>query len=329
MMRALTLLATLTALSLLLTACGSDDANGDGDGEPSTSGVLTPLPEGIAATALSGGYPIYRDDETEVTAILGTPDLGVGRHRFGFVLTTPEGLVRLPVLTVESYRLPEGPTGDAVGPIGVEEARFYEFPFGTRGIYSVALEFDRAGDWSVRVSFPSPEGEFVTTEFAFEVAEATHAPDIGAAAPPSETRTLATTGSLAKLSTGTEPDAALYRLSIADALEADRPLVVVFASPAFCTNALCGPQVEVIGDLAADYEGRANFIHVDLYENPHEIQGDLSRAVRTPILEEWGITTDEWTFVIDADGRVAARFEAFVTQQELEASLLAVLDDAS
>jgi hypothetical protein len=328
MMRPLTLVAAATALALLVAGCGGDGGAAGGD-EPSTSGVLTRLPEGIAATALSGGYPIYRDDDTGVTAILGTPDLGVGRHRFGFVLTTPQGLVRLPVLTVESYRFPDGPKGEPAGPVEVGEARFFEFPFGTRGIYSVPLEFDRAGDWSVRVRFPSPDGEFVTTEFAFEVSEGTHAPDIGAAAPASNTRTAATVGSLEELSTGSAPDAALYQLTIAKALEADLPLVVVFASPAFCTNALCGPQVEVVGDLAADYHGRANFIHVDLYENPHEIQGDLTRAVRTPILEEWGILTDEWTFVVDADGRIAARFEAFVTREELEASLMAVLDGAS
>ncbi len=102
--------------------------------------------------------------------------------------------------------------------------------------------------------------------------------------------------------------------------------MVVFASPAFCTNALCGPQVEVLSELAARHGERARFLHVDLYENPHEIQGDLDRAVRTPVLEEWGIHTDEWTFIVDGDGLVAARFEAFVTEQELEQALLSLLD---
>ena len=332
-MRPRALLAMLVAAAVVLAACGGDDDAGGGavvaDLEPSRSGILTALPEGIAATALSGGYPIYRDDDTGISAILGTPDLGVGTHRVGFVLTTPEGLVRLPVLAVESYRLPEGPGGEAVGPIEVGEARFFEFPYGTRGIYSVPLTFDRAGNWSVRVRIPSVSGEFVTTEFAFTVAEATHAPDVGAAAPASVTRTLAVVGALDQLSTGHEPDAALYELTIVEAIATDQPLVIVFASPAFCTNALCGPQVDVLSELAADYQRQANFVHVDLYENPHEIQGDLGRAVRTPVLDEWGITTDEWTFIVDADGRVAARFEAFVTREELEASLLEVLSTGS
>ena len=105
-------------------------------------------------------------------------------------------------------------------------------------------------------------------------------------------------------------------------------MVVVFASPAFCTTALCGPQVEVLGELQARHGDRASFIHVDLYENPHEIQGDLARGIRTPILEEWGIETDEWTFIVDERGNVAARFEAFVTRVELEDALLRVIDRA-
>jgi hypothetical protein len=142
------------------------------------------------------------------------------------------------------------------------------------------------------------------------------------------TRTVDDVETMAELSTGHEPDPALYELTIAEALDRERPLVVVFASPAFCTNALCGPQVEVLSELAAAYGDRVDFVHVDLYENPHEIQGDLSRAVRTPVLAEWGITTDEWTFVVDAEGRVAARFEAFVTHEELQASLLAQLGES-
>ena len=48
-------------------------------------------------------------------------------------------------------------------------------------------------------------------------------------------------------------------------------MVVVFASPAFCVNAVCGPQVEVLSELQEVYGDRASFVHVDLYENPEEI----------------------------------------------------------
>ena len=101
------------------------------------------------------------------------------------------------------------------------------------------------------------------------------------------------------------------------------PLVLNFSSPAFCTNALCGPQVEVLSALRNKHMDTVGFLHIDLYENPNEIQGDPSLAIRTPILDQWRIKSDEWTFVVDRDGRVIARFEGFVSELELEEVLLA------
>ena len=45
----------------------------------------------------------------------------------------------------------------------------------------------------------------------------------------------------------------------------------------------------------------ANYVHVDLYENPAEVKLG-AEPIETPILEEWGLHTGEWTFVVDADG---------------------------
>ena len=115
---------------------------------------------------------------------------------------------------------------------------------------------------------------------------------------------------------------------IADSIAAHRPAVVIFASPAFCTTPLCGPQVEDASALARKYGDRTDIIHVDLYQNPQEIRGDLSRAVRSPLLKEWGLRTDEWTFVIDANGEIAARFEAYAPMAEVEAALERVLPRA-
>ena len=65
----------------------------------------------------------------------------------------------------------------------------------------------------------------------------------------------------------------------------------------------------------------ANFVHVDYYDNPHEIQGDLSEARISPIVLEWQLPSIEWTFVIDAHGIITARFEGFVNYDELDLSL--------
>ena len=61
-----------------------------------------------------------------------------------------------------------------------------------------------------------------------------------------------------------------------------------------------------------------------MYDNPHEIEGDLSRAVISPMLTEWGLPSEPWTFVMDGGGIVRAKFESFTTREELEAALRAV-----
>lgn len=314
-------------IASLAVACGSSGARPPTN--PLDDRSLTAISREDVVDPFLVAYPQYKDEATGVRTVLGTPDLGVGRQRVAFVLSDESGLVRLPMVRVASYFRPGGEDGAREGPVEETRATFFEFPYGTRGIFSTQLSFDRAGMWELEVQLPRPDGSTVTMAFAFPVAERTLAPSVGDPAPRTESRTASDVASLAELTTSYEPDPALYQRSIASSLAAGRPLVVVFASPAFCTNALCGPQVEVVAELAAVYGDRADFTHVDLYENPHEIKGDLDRAVRTPILEQWGLETDEWTFIVGADGLVAARFEAFVTRDELERALVAVLDRTS
>jgi hypothetical protein len=323
-MRWTALIAVLVAA--LAVACGSSGAPPPTN--PLDDRSVAGAGNEVVVNPFLAAYPHYNDEATGIRTVLGTPDLGVGQHRVAFVLSDDNGLIRMPVVRVASYFLP-GEDGLREGPIEEASATFYEFPYGVRGIFSTTLAFGRAGTWELEVQLPQPDGSTATVAFAFPVAERTLAPAVGDAAPRTQSRTLADVSSLAELTTGHEPDPALYQRSIAASLAAGRPLVVVFASPAFCTNALCGPQVELAAELASVYGDRVDFAHVDLYENPHEIKGDLDRAVRTPILAQWGLETDEWTFIVDADGLVAARFEAFVTRNELEAALVAMLDRTS
>ena len=76
---------------------------------------------------------------------------------------------------------------------------------------------------------------------------------------------------------------------------------MVFASPAFCTSPTCGHQTTTLSELKAEHEGEANFIHVEIYDNPDEIQGDLNKATLSQPIQDWGISdlpdwfNDSWT----------------------------------
>ena len=308
----------LLAATLLFAACA--DSATDSDGALAIPGGATPVDD-----PFSGGYPTYDDEATGLRIVFGTPDLGVGASRVSLALFDDVGVVSAPTITAATRYYPDGPGGE---PEDVEdtELRFFPFPEGGRGIYVGTLNLDRAGLWAVALAVPRSDGSTAQVVIPVTVADETVAPAVGAAAAASDSRTLADVAEASDLTTASEPDPRLYATSIASALEQGMPFVVTFASPAFCTNALCGPQVDVLSELADAHDSRALFIHVDLYENPRELQGDFSLARRTSVLDEWGIHTDEWTFVVDATGTVTARFEGFAPREEVEAALLAALE---
>ena len=144
------------------------------------------------------------------------------------------------------------------------------------------------------------------------VKDATAAPDVGAPAIPSETPTLAN-ATLAQLTTATKPDRALYRSSVAAALAAKSPFVVVFATPKYCTSRTCGPVVDVVSTVRRRHASEGiRFIHVEVYEDNDPTKGE-NRWVK-----EWKLPSEPWVFVVGADGKIADRFEGTVSVRELD-----------
>ena len=320
---------SVLAILIVAAACSSGDepdsaaATDDTPTQSSTpSEAVADVPE---TDVRPDREPLVKGPRSEdgIQVILGTGDLGVGSNRFGFVLTSSRGFVTEPTVRVVSRYSPvDGPQGEEQGSVVAE---YQPWPYGNRGLYAMDLAFDRAGRWGIEIEIDGDEGVVSSAELFFEVGETTEAPNIGDAAIKSVNKTAADVDSLSEITTGSLQDEDLYQLTVADAVESGLPTVVVFASPAFCTNAVCGPQVEVLQQLKDEYAGQANFVHVDFYDNPQAIQGDLSNSELSPTVIEWRLPSIEWTFVIDAEGMVTARFEGFGTYTEVEAALKSVL----
>ena len=279
----------------------------------------------VLAVACGSSTP---PDPTAITPILATPILEVGEQRLAFLLTTTKGLIKTPTALVTPVYLDgDGTPGETLN------AAFNLWPYGVRGSYSTYANFDRPGRWRLDVQVDNPDG-VDQIQIEVEVLEKSPVPALGSIAPLSLTKTLDNQGSIEKLTTDYSPDPDLYRLSIKEAVENPLPSVVVFASPAFCTSPTCGPQVDTVGELKDEHPGQANYIHVEIYDNPDEIQGDLDRAQIFSVVDDWGLTSIEdyfnesWTFILDADGTIRDRFEGFATLDELEAALLKVLPQA-
>ena len=307
------LLLTFAAVVVagLLAGCGADES------------TPAPTPEMTAsATMTTPGV------ETEWDGILGTTVLRPGSQRVAFLLVGAKALVTVPEVEVATFFV--GEDGSADGPHEVIKAGFNLWPYGTRGSYTTDLSFDRTGLWKLEI-VGQEEGSDRLAIMEVEVTDGFEVVDVGQKAPASMNRTVGDGAPLEELSSAHEADPELYSTRIADALEQGSPTMVVFSTPSFCTSATCGPQVETVSEVRRKYEGQASFIHVEVYENPHEVQGDLTRARTSPIMGEWGLTSvpewtnESWVFVVDESGVVTARFEAYSSADELEAALKDVL----
>ena len=122
-----------------------------------------------------------------------------------------------------------------------------------------------------------------------------------------------TGGDFSKLTTRTPPDESLLEHSIAESLQAKAPFVVTFSTPKFCSSRTCGPVVDVVEEVASRFEGGdVRFIHVEVYEGNDPAKG-YNRW-----MQEWGLTTEPWTFLVDRDGKIVERYEGVVSVNELE-----------
>jgi hypothetical protein len=303
-------LAYLMVVALLLAALGCSAA--------------APAP-----TAAPEAPPAGMTGSPQFSAILVTNDLAVGTNRVSFGLVDLEGRpLRTPQAQVEAvYYAPGNDEGEARQ---TATAEFLPWPPpGQRGVYITTLDFDEPGDgtagqpglWVLKITTTAEDGSVVEAQTAARVGETTSTPGIGAAVPRSETPTVRDVPDLYHISTAHPPDPDLYQMSIAQALDQGKPLVVVFATPAFCVSATCGPQVEVISQVKERHQGEVNFVHVEVYRDPHLMEGTPSFDKLAPAVHEWGLLSEPWTFIIDREGRLHAKYEQFTPADEIERAL--------
>lgn len=262
----------------------------------------------------------------EFAAVVVTSDLGVGKERLAFGVVTREGPpLQAESATVRTYYLP--PNSEAREARQSLTASFEEWPF-SAGVFSVYPEFDVAGAWELETEFTAPDGREAVAKSAFVVKEASDTPSVGSPAPASVTPLASEVANITHITTASEPDPALYAISVHDAIAEERPFVVVFSTPRYCATGTCGPQLEQASDLQGRYGDRANFIHVEIYKDPH-LFGDGKRPRQDDVadaVKEWGLPTEPWTFVVGADGLIKAKFEAFTSAAVIEDTLLAILN---
>lgn len=295
----------LSIASIVIVACGGETI--------SSAPLATQAPNHESGDVLPS---------SKVETVLASTDLGVGTNRVVFALVDSKtGPLKPSKVEVSTFFITDS---GAEGPKEVKKGIFREWPNIPGGLYTAQLNFDRPGSWGLNIVYSEENGPPQRQGVSIAVKEKSDTPLIGAPAPRSRSKTLRDVDKLEELTTALSPDPDLYRLNIAEAIDTGKPLVVVFSTPAFCETATCGPQLEVVQSLKDRFKGQANFVHVEVYDNPAEMQGDISKGRTSPILTEWNLPSEPWTFVVDGDGLVSAKFEGFATGAELEEALVGV-----
>jgi hypothetical protein len=190
------------------------------------------------------------------------------------------------------------------------------------------FEFDRAGSWQVVVvpeeGAPLEPALFSVLDPACRLARSDQAPavppcalQVGDIAPAVASPTLSD-APIEELTTDPDPDERLYRMSLGDAVGSGRSTVVVFATPAFCQTAACGPLLDTVKTVIDDHPD-TNFVHVEVYTGFREPDFDPADPARiAPAVTAFRLVTEPWVFVVDGDGRITARFEGVMDVAELE-----------
>ncbi|MBP1465995.1 thioredoxin fold domain-containing protein [Candidatus Chloroploca sp. M-50] len=187
------------------------------------------------------------------------------------------------------------------------------------GLYVGYATFDQPGAWGVEITLPQAEGEPIVSRLRLDVLAQPQVPAVGMAAIPTNNLTIRDQPDLTRLTSDARPDADLYQMTISEAIAAGQPFVVAFSTPGYCQTAVCAPNQMVLKQLKDQYKGSINFIHVEVYAYPFGENFQAQRFV--PSMRDWKLRTEPWTFLVDANGIIQARYEGGLTFAELEPAL--------
>lgn len=329
MVRRPPLLALACALALLAAGCGEED-----DGRDGAAANARPAPPSAqlraAARPAAADFPRPQGRSLQaladtmragLEAPLATSEHAPGRTRIAFGLLDAERAFVLAPTAVYVARSPGAPArGPFLAPADSMEVRppFRSRTSGTdpeevSAIYHAEVAVPRPGRWFV-LTATRVGSELLGAATEVRVRRESPVPAVGERAPRVETPTLADAGGdVASIDTRTPPSG-LHDVSLADVL-GERPVALLFATPALCQTRVCGPVTDIAVQLATVYGEEVAFIHQEVYRD-----NEVAKGLR-PQLRAYGLRSEPWLFAIDREGRVAARLEGAFGFAEFRAAI--------
>jgi hypothetical protein len=257
----------------------------------------------------AGGSPTA---PAPLTLTLANSELAVGQNRFALGVLVHGRPLPDAELTYEFFQV----SGQSAVKRAESQADYRALD-SQRGIYVANVVFDTAGPWGVQATVLQAGQSPLAARTGFEVLAHGHAPMPGQPAVPSRTLTASEVASLREICSG-EPPCGMHEISLANALTRQIPLVVTFSTPGFCTSQLCAPVLTEVERVRARRAASAQFVHVEIYKDPRTLTA-------ADAVQQWGLKSEPWVFVVDRNGRIAQRMESITTADEIDAALETVL----
>ena len=314
------LIASVVLISTVATRC-ADDAGTQAQGITD----VTNEDRGLWAVASI-------DSDAPWLPVLASRDLAVGVQRLAFSLAArssapPFDAASPPSVRAAVYQLDESATEPRAVrfavylPVAPSSFTAHAHAGATvsdnaepiaGGLYVVPVTLDRTGDWGIE--FTISDGDVSdTVRFRFSVRERPAAPGVGDAAISVATPTAADGDAIAAISSDPDPEPGLYARSLDEALAAGAPILLAFATPAYCHSRTCAPVLDAVKQVWREHAGRLAGIHVEVFRNPRNPE----RLEEAEAFAAWRLPSEPWVFLIDREGRIAAAWEGPVAHEEL------------
>ncbi len=310
----------LTALATLLVAgCGADEE----------STTAAPAPEASA-------FPDPGNGSLQDLAETSAPGDDLVVSPAGQVFTVGNNRLGLGVFTVEREQITdadvavyasrgaggpvEGPYPARVESLETEPAFTAENtaadPDAAKAVYVTEIEFDAPGEWRMTALVRQGE-EFAAVNMPSIIVRANDpVPAPGDEAVSVHTPTADQVSNIEEIDTRVPPSS-MHEDDLADVL-GEKPVVLLFATPALCFSRVCGPVVDVAEQVKRDYEDAAAFIHMEIY-NDNLANNGVREQVRA-----YKLPTEPWLFVVDCEGKIDTRIEGAFSVAELTEAVEAV-----
>ncbi len=327
-MRHARMFAALVLVAVVGSSCssGSDPAPSaatDSTGTPGTDEVVAQVAsyELVAGSNQRFIVGLFSNEDGMVS--FGTADLA-----FRYLGTEEAPLDEPrpgPTATAEFLPIPGSPVADEPSP------RFTS-PSEARGVYGIPeITFDDAGFWEVAVDLEI-DGRRRSATAAFEVGDTAHVPVVGDLAPRTENLLPGDPDAPPDAvdsradDSGAVPDAPLHEETIAAAIDAGRPVMVVVSTPVYCVSRFCGPITDTVHELAESHGIAMDFVHLEVWR-------DFENNTINKAAAEWiwpdqtGDPAEPWVFLVDATGTIVQRWDNVATEAELADAIDDVLEE--